>query len=228
MSSQPISGFGYFGKVPARGDFIQGHLPNDFVSAWREWLQAVTAVSREQLGEQWLDRYLTSPIWHFALSAGVSGESAMGGTLMPSVDQVGRHFYFTMAKPVNVQPVSLWQQREWSEHSEQKVLKLLDDDTDVQRWAESIRQLDWLESIAVANPVLNGAKDSQQLVLESEQVINSENLLHLQLRQSLGRYCIWWTHGSEHVPECTLVTESLPLVSQFSAMLDGQWEHWGW
>ncbi|WP_432464167.1 TagF domain-containing protein [Agarivorans sp. QJM3NY_33] len=38
MSSQPISGFGYFGKVPARGDFIQGHLPNDFVSAWRECL----------------------------------------------------------------------------------------------------------------------------------------------------------------------------------------------
>ncbi|MDO6764933.1 type VI secretion system-associated protein TagF [Agarivorans sp. 1_MG-2023] len=228
MPSNAINGFGYFGKVPARGDFIQSHLPSDFVAGWSEWLQAVIAVSREQLGEQWLDRYLTSPIWHFALSPGVCGESAMAGTLMPSVDQVGRHFYFTMAKPISQPPVNAWQQREWSELSEQKVLKLLDDDTDVVRWAESVADVDWLDAIKPANRLVNHAKQSQQLVLESEQFISPEHLLHQQLRKRLERYCIWWTAGSEFVPECSLVTESLPLVSQFSAMLDGQWEQWGW
>ena len=228
MSGNAVNGFGYFGKVPARGDFIQSHLPSDLVASWSEWLQAVIAVSREQQGERWLDCYLTSPIWHFALSAGVCGESAIAGTLMPSVDQVGRHFYFTMAKPINQVPVDVWQQREWSELSEEKVLKLLDDDTDVVRWAESVAELDWLDGIKAANPLLNHAKQSEQLVLQSEQAISAEHMLHQQLRKRLDRYCIWWTNGSELVPECSLVSESLPLVSQFSAMLDGQWEQWGW
>jgi len=227
MSSNAIEGFGYFGKVPARGDFIQSHLPSDFINGWSEWLQAITAVSREQLGERWLECYLTSPIWHFALSAGVCGESAIAGTLMPSVDQVGRHFYFTMAKPIKQLPVDVWQQRQWSELSEQKVLKLLDDDTDVTRWAESLTELDWLSELKTTKPLFNHARLSEQLVLESEQSMTSEHLLHYQLKQRLDRYCIWWTKGSDLVPECSLVSNSLPLVSQFSAMLDGQWEQWG-
>lgn len=228
MSAQSVTGFGYFGKVPARGDFIQGSLPVDFVAGWSEWLQAVIAVSREQLGEQWLNCYLTSPIWHFALSPDVCGEAGMVGTLMPSVDQVGRHFQFTIARPTVEAPASYWQQREWSELAEEKVLRVLEDDTDMVRWAEGIEKVDWLKDFIPANRVSVQSCSSQQLVLVGEQPLVASDLLHHQLRSRSNRYCLWWTAGSERVPECCLISEGMPLVSQFSAMLDGQWEQWGW
>ncbi|GAL04531.1 protein phosphatase ImpM [Photobacterium aphoticum] len=63
------------------------------MDSWSEWQQAILSVSREQLGEEWADCYLTSPVWHFALSPGACGKQGMVGTLMPSIDQVGRHFF---------------------------------------------------------------------------------------------------------------------------------------
>lgn len=231
MSGQPVNGFGYYGKVPARGDFIQANLPPDFITSWNEWLQAVTAVSREQQDERWLELYLTSPIWHFVLPSHVCGESAMVGTLMPSVDQVGRHFYFTIAKAVSSnQPIIYWQEKDWSVQAEEKILKVLDDDTDVVKWAEGLASVDWLSEIKAPSALNNHGQQSQQLVLTSPEPepLSEVQLLHHQLRRNFDRYCVWWTAGSDHVPETTLVTDGLPLVSQFSAMLDGQWEQWGW
>ena len=65
-------GPGYFGKFPSHGDFITRRLPRDgFLDIWDSWLQNALATSREQLGEAWLPTYLTSPLWRFALAAGV-------------------------------------------------------------------------------------------------------------------------------------------------------------
>jgi len=82
---------------PALGDFASRRLPNGFISQWDTWLQHSIATSRAQLAERWLDLYLTSPIWRFALLPGVCGEHAWAGVLMPSVDKVGRHFPLTLA-----------------------------------------------------------------------------------------------------------------------------------
>lgn len=228
MHTNAVTGFGYYGKVPARGDFIQGNLPAGFVEGWNEWLQAIIAVSKEQLEEQWLEYYLTSPVWHFSLSPGVCGDSAVAGTLMPSVDSAGRYFYFTLAAPVNVPPVHLWQEREWSQLSEKKILKLLDDDTDVVRWAKSVSDIDWLDAVSAENTLIDRASNSQHWVLAGKDEMKPEHLLHYQLSNTHGRYCIWWINGSEYVAERCVVTEELPLVSQFAAMIDGNWEQWGW
>ncbi len=98
MSGQPVSvAPGYFGKVASHGDFVARRLPPDFIAAWDLWLQAGMRHSREQLAERWLEIYLNSPIWHFALGAGVCGRAAMAGVFMPSVDRVGRYFPLTLA-----------------------------------------------------------------------------------------------------------------------------------
>src|SRR5690625_7848268 len=81
---------GFFGKLPAHGDFIHRGLPTRCVSIWDESLQGVIGASREQLGGNWLDIYLTSPIWRFALSPGLVDEHVWAGIFMPSVDRVGR------------------------------------------------------------------------------------------------------------------------------------------
>ena len=93
--SDPVVGF--FGKLPARGDFVRVGLPRDFTDRWDEWLQSVLAGSRALMGEAWLPAFLEAPVWRFALPAGMCGERAVVGLMLPSVDRVGRYFPLTFA-----------------------------------------------------------------------------------------------------------------------------------
>ena len=221
--------FGYFGKVPTRGDFLQEQLPGAFVDSWSEWQQAILSVSREQLGEEWADCYLTSPVWHFALSPGACGKQGMVGTLMPSIDQVGRHFFLTLAAEIHAPPVMYWHQRRWCNDTEEHIFKVLDDDNDIQIWGEAVKQATWLPEVSTDLPLIQqGAEQSQQWVLLSDDEMQANHLLHVTYREQFDRYCIWWTAGSARLPGCMLVTNGLPLVSQFAAMMDGNWSKWGW
>jgi len=88
---------GCFGKVPQLGDFVSSRLPQTFTAPWDEFLSELMVFSREQLGDSWLDTYLNAPIWRFALAADCMGPDPITGTLMPSVDSVGRYFPLTIA-----------------------------------------------------------------------------------------------------------------------------------
>ena len=88
---------GLFGKLPARGDFVQLGLPGGFVRPWDDWLQRVIAASQDRMGEDWLPAFLESPVWRFALPGGLCGAGAVLGLFMPSVDRVGRYFPLTLA-----------------------------------------------------------------------------------------------------------------------------------
>jgi type VI secretion system protein ImpM len=89
---------GFFGKIPARGDFVRAGLPRSFTDPWDAWLEAVIAGSREVLGKRWLPAWMEAPIWHFALPAGQCGPAPVLGVWMPSVDAAGRHFPLTLAR----------------------------------------------------------------------------------------------------------------------------------
>jgi type VI secretion system protein ImpM len=84
---------GIYGKLPSNGDFVTRRLPATFLQPWDQWLQESTADSRDQLGRRWLEIYLTSPVWRFALSPGTTGQLPWAGVLMPSVDSVGRYWW---------------------------------------------------------------------------------------------------------------------------------------
>ncbi|OAN11058.1 type VI secretion system-associated protein [Photobacterium jeanii] len=220
-------GFGYFGKVPQRGDFIQDKLSANFISSWSEWLQASVAVSREQLEEAWQEYYMTGPIWHFGFSAGVCGEKALIGSLMPSVDSVGRQFFFSQATVIDQPPLDYWLDREWSVQSEEHILQVLDDEVDLGEWVEKTKQACWHHEVKPpASPISVLSQSSEHCILSEP--VDANLLLHHAYQQQYGRYCLWWTSGSEYVPECSVISNGLPLVSQFSAFLDGRWEQWGW
>ncbi|PXF32185.1 hypothetical protein WH50_05480 [Pokkaliibacter plantistimulans] len=228
MSGDAVKGYGYFGKVPVRGDFVSDRLSRNFIEGFNEWLQAVLAVSQEQLLDDWLEAYLTAPVWHFALSRGVVGEHAMAGSLMPSVDQVGRRFPFLLACETALSPVRLWANRDWSEATADHLLQILEDGQELSDWVSALAQLP-LPSGAEPRPLQpRGEAGKRQLAWQSASDSRCEDLLHPLLRQQFPRYCLWWTSGSERVPGSLLVSSGLPQVSQFAAMLDGQFEVWGW
>jgi type VI secretion system protein ImpM len=42
------------------------------------------------------------------------------------------------------------------------------------------------------------------------------------------RYGLWWTSGSDRVAPSLLVTDGLPPIGSFAALLDGDWRRWNW
>jgi type VI secretion system protein ImpM len=84
---------GFFGKLPARGDFVSAGLPRDFVSRWDTWISATLAEVLTAAGDDWLH----APPWRFRLAPGVCGPDAITGVLLPSIDKVGRRFPLTLA-----------------------------------------------------------------------------------------------------------------------------------
>jgi type VI secretion system protein ImpM len=83
---------GFYGKLPARGDFVRVGLPRDFTGPWDAWLQDVLVGSRSLMGEAWLPAFLEAPVWQFSLPPGMCGRSAALGLMLPSVDRAGRYF----------------------------------------------------------------------------------------------------------------------------------------
>lgn len=91
---------GWYGKLPALGDFAGRRLPPAFVAAWDGWLQRGMAYSQEHLGGGWLDAFLTAPVWRFVLGARTLDAQAWAGIVLPSVDRVGRYFPLTVCAPL--------------------------------------------------------------------------------------------------------------------------------
>ncbi|MDP4537672.1 type VI secretion system-associated protein TagF [Alkalimonas collagenimarina] len=231
MSSQFVKeGAGFCGKVPVLGDFLHEGLAIEFNDCWNEWMRAALAVSKEQLGTQWLDYYLTSPVWHFALSEGSCGPEAMIGTMIPSIDKVGRHYPLIMAKPAVQNPITCRSQPQWCQEFEDFILRTLDDDFSIQSWRTELQQFTFSlpNSQVPAGHLGHAEQKVQNWLLHGALTMDNNALLHSLLRQQFGQYCLWWTEGSEHIDAVCLISKGLPLISQYASMLDGQWDERGW
>lgn len=88
---------GCYGKLPAHGDFVWEGLPAEFVTPWDQWLQQQMIRLQKNHPDNWLDHYLTSPIWRFLLKDPALGQHLWCGIVLPSVDIVGRYYPLTIA-----------------------------------------------------------------------------------------------------------------------------------
>ena len=236
---------GFYGKLPCRGDFVQRRAPQGFVVAWDAWLQECLHVSRQQLGERWLDIYLTSSVWRFVLAAGICGESAYAGVMLPSVDRVGRYFPLTLIAPLEpgscILEAACDTGRAWFDAAEELALRALDaGDLDVQAFDAEVDALQGLgacaalaqsnqlmELVAQAGFARGGSPWHISMLGETPQrAINAFAAIELQ---KVFRPCaLWWTQGSQAVQPGWLVTSGLPTPSGYVAMLSGQWLAAGW
>lgn len=91
MAEQKFCGF--FGKLPAVGDFVCRSLPPATVAKVDAWLQD-GMFQLDQLGKTFYDSYMISSVCFFVIPAGVWSSEALAGFIMPSIDRVGRLFPF--------------------------------------------------------------------------------------------------------------------------------------
>ena len=101
-AEHPRAVSGYYGKVPVVGDFIGRGWPREVEDALDPWLRAAMRASQDELQRDWLEAFLVTPVWHFAVSPGVAGGASLLGVMMPSVDRVGRYFPLTIGVAVPV------------------------------------------------------------------------------------------------------------------------------
>lgn len=94
-AGRPQAAAGFYGKLPARGDFVRAGLPSAFVQAWDGWWQR--ELSAVQARPDWRAAWLEAPVWRFHLPAGACGGMAALGVWLPSVDRAGRYFPLMVA-----------------------------------------------------------------------------------------------------------------------------------
>ena len=221
---------GFFGKIPARGDFVTRRLSPSVVKPLDDWLQLSISTSRRQMGDDWLPSYLGTPIWRFILGPGVCGESAIAGVLMPSVDRVGRYFPLVLAAPLPgcTAPVRLIEgARSWFDTVEALALSSLDDIFDFDAFDGAAR--------ALGTPPYEVAGESSdasgfRIGLDGDGRLG-ETYGHLLDQVLIGfnnRFSLWWTTGSDRVAASLLIAPGLPSPQNYAAFLDGRWERWGW
>jgi type VI secretion system protein ImpM len=219
---------GFFGKLPSRGDFVTRRLPHAFTDLWDGWLQDAIAMSRQQLGEAWLDSYLTAPLWRFLVSSGVCGDSAMLGVLMSSVDRVGRYFPLTLAVPVSpgaAPAKTMLGAGAWFDAVEMLALSALEEDADLDRIDEAAEAVEAPEEQHAAAVAYHTDRAAAVELGSSDIAADAIDALLVLLA---GRYTLWWTTGSEQFKPSLVIAEGLPPVDRFAALLDGRWEQWGW
>lgn len=226
---------GYFGKLPGFGDFVTRRLPRSFVEPWDNWLQQSVLGARERLGVSWLETYLTSPIWRFAVTPGLCGPSGWTGLVMPSVDSVGRHFPLTIAceLPVDTGLLPLLCEEAWFERLEDLALSTLDEPFDLDLFDAALQALTLQPS---GNPVVRamtgvqseGASWCFELPSVASLRPSMPAILESLLGTQLERHSFWWTSGSAKVKPCFLTCCGLPPAATSPAFLDGNWSRWGW
>jgi type VI secretion system protein ImpM len=226
---------GFFGKLPAHGDFIDRGLPRSFIAPWDHWLQEVLANSRELLGATWLDHYLVGPIWRFALTPELCGACGWRGIMLPSVDRVNRYFPLTIAVPErpDLSPLAaLTGGAAWFEAVEAAALEALNPKIDA----------DALDTLLQAIPSpkaacrhlrsprvgLEGASAWRLSLSATDPVDLEAAVAETLLKQGYPRASLWWSTGGEHMGPGLLIHRGLPSIHDFAALLDGQWTRWGW
>ena len=227
---------GFYGKLPELGDFVNRRMPRTFLDRWDEWLQLAIATSRQQLGEAWMELYLSGPIWRFILSGGLCGEQPWCGLLMPSVDRVGRYFPLTIAAPlpldVNLLQIAMEAQG-WFDAAEAIMLDVLNakefnlDNFDYQ--VASLGELTQLAQ-AGASSIQAGYGSAWQITLDHKARFSGAMpvVMHQLILQRLGAYSLWWGSGSDYVQPSLLISAGMPPAVDFAAMLNGDWAHSGW
>jgi type VI secretion system protein ImpM len=226
---------GFFGKLPARGDFVGRRLDQSFRGAFDDWLQKSIATSKRQLGTAWLPAYLNTPIWRFVLGPGLCGAAPTLGVMMPSVDRVGRYFPLVIAAqlPGCQSPGTMFgTARGWFDQAEQLILRSLDDDFDFEAFDRDVMAIGVPKYARAGEDQKRADQNGGGLRLDLDEGADMSPTYALILDQVLMggnvKFSLWWTLGSDRVRPSVLLNAGLPAPANFAAFLDGKWDEWGW
>ncbi|MGH8353433.1 MAG: type VI secretion system-associated protein TagF [Pseudomonas sp.] len=214
-----MNGPGFYGKLAGRGDFIHRGLAPGFIERWDAWIAAGMAASQAQLGADWLNAYLVSPLWRFAVAPGLLGSEAVVGVMMPSIDRVGRYFPLTIALLLEAETdlgALVAGPEEWFERAEALLLSTLEQEADVAAFEAAVP--------ALGRPPCNprapctATLDGQIRCAVATPAARAALLTQLACEGA----SLWWGKGSERVAAGMLRCQGLPAPEGFTGFLLGE------
>lgn len=213
---------GWYGKIPALGDFATRRLPPAFTERWDAWLARGIEASKLTLGAAWLETYLGGPLWRFALSPGLIDERYWFGVLMPSVDRVGRYYPLTIAQASSLPPSPpLAPLAQWYERVAQAALACLGPAATVESFESTLAAIEPLAFLAVAAPP--AASDGAIARLPATNGLG-DAFAHAAARLLLREYrgaSYWSARLEEQAAPAVIVYRGLPEAAAFARLLDG-------
>ncbi|RWM86749.1 MAG: type VI secretion system-associated protein TagF [Mesorhizobium sp.] len=96
---------GFYGKMPATGDFVTRRLPGDFVRIWDRWLaqHVVPLMGLESWPRTTALRFLAGP----------APLGASAGIILQSADRVGRQFPLSVVAQLSEAPFQMAHAEAW-------------------------------------------------------------------------------------------------------------------
>ncbi len=218
---------GWYGKLATLGDFANRRLPAEFIQLGDAWLSRAVSASREQLGEQWLDVYLTAPVMRFAWAPGVADSHWWFGVLMPSCDNVGRYFPLLIAHRRTRPPldrIALDHLDAWFDHLARAATHTLEEQASIDAFEQALRDAPpWPTPGAPAALTLHPTSIGDRYQLGPRATLN--HLMHaIAIDELLARFegcSIWWRHGNAGRDATASVVHGLPDPAAFAEMLSG-------
>jgi type VI secretion system protein ImpM len=218
---------GWYGKLSGLGDFAGRRLPDAFRAACDPWLASAMAGSRAQLGERWLDVYLTAPVLRFAWAPGVFDTRWWFGVLMPSCDNVGRYFPLLVAHPRPRPPVdriALDHLDLWLEHVAGAALQTLLEQTSVEAFEATLADAPpWPtpgHALQLASQVTGG--------VERFELDRAAPLSHWlpavsahELQTRFASHSLWWRQADAGQRAVVHAVRGLPDPATFAELLAG-------
>ena len=220
----------WYGKLSSLGDFAQRRMPAELFAAFDTWLSTAMRDGREQLGERWLDTYLTAPVLRFAWAPGVIDSRWWFGVLMPSCDSVGRYFPLVIAQPRARAPedrIALDHLELWYEHLAQAALHTLSDDD-----GGSLDALDaslheappWPTPGRQATVTSRETRHGDHLGLAPAATLNQwlHGMALRDLNRRLAGCTVWWRVTEDRIGDSVDILQGLPDGGDFAALLRGE------
>jgi type VI secretion system protein ImpM len=220
---------GFYGKLPSHSDFLHRGVTDEFVNRWDAWLQEGLSRSRSDLGQAWLEVFLTSPLWRFALGSGVVGGAVWAGILLPSVDRVGRYFPLTIVAELapGVLPFELSVAGNgWFDWAEALARRTLDDElVDLERLQSELGESEAL--LAAVHPPGHSLEPVPETSPASWYPLAADGdmgrffarfaqTLAPASREALG---LWWSIGSDRMGPSVMMSRGLPTPAAFRDLL---------
>ncbi len=220
---------GFFGKVPARGDFVSRRVPAVLRAEWEAWLAALTLAARDALGSSWPDDWLTAPLWHFMLGSGIAPPDGAAGILVASADRVGRLFPFTILGAMSGSgaadgaAINLW-----AGAAEALTLKALTDDFDPEVLDADLISLGPPPACASAKMGGSTPGGGHWHLPPDDGGPHQAGDDDSVLRCPGPEQSVWYTSGSERVPSMHLRCIKLPDRQTAAAMITGDFDFVGY